>query len=184
MDQHYWAHLIDHLMKYGIEFESGLTDQEFEAIESKYQFKFPPDLRQFLQIALPVSHRFPNWRKNCGEVFRQDKEWILAGINFDIERNNFWWGGWGEKPENLFEAFQIAEREIAKAPVMIPVYSHRFIPVEPNLSGNPIFSIYQTDIIYYGYDLASYYIQEFSTMRLEPQTGQQKRLVQLDFGVN
>jgi hypothetical protein len=44
---------------------------------------------------------------------------------------------------------------------MIPVYSHRYLPAEPCEAGNPVFSIYQTDIIHYGYDLADYFAREF-----------------------
>jgi hypothetical protein len=38
----------------GIRFEPGLTDAEVLAAEEKYGFRFPPDLRIFLQVALPV----------------------------------------------------------------------------------------------------------------------------------
>jgi hypothetical protein len=44
---------------------------------------------------------------------------------------------------------------------MIPVYSHRYLPAEPCEAGNPVLSIYQTDIIHYGYDLADYFAREF-----------------------
>ncbi|HEY6270031.1 MAG TPA: hypothetical protein VIX11_17150 [Candidatus Acidoferrum sp.] len=44
---------------------------------------------------------------------------------------------------------------------MIPIFSHRFLPAEPATAGNPILSVYQTDIIYYGTDLASYFANEF-----------------------
>ncbi len=44
---------------------------------------------------------------------------------------------------------------------MIPVFSHRYIPSEPCLPGNPVFSIMGTDILYYGYDLTSYFFAEF-----------------------
>ena len=51
--------------------------------------------------------------------------------------------------------------EVAKAPRLIPILSHRYMPDDPPLAGNPVFSVYQTDIIYYGYDLASYFESEF-----------------------
>jgi len=41
--------------------------------------------------------------------------------------------------------------------VPIPVYSHRYLPSEPKATGNPVLSVHQTDIIYYGNDLASYF---------------------------
>src|SRR2546421_12678344 len=63
---------------------------------------------------------------------------------------------------NLDEAFQIARQAVAKAPVLIPICSHRFLPAEPCEAGNPVFSIHQTDIIYYGSDLLDYLQNEFS----------------------
>jgi hypothetical protein len=35
------------------------------------------------------------------------------------------------------------------------------IPDDPHLEGNPVFSVHQTDIIYYGYDLEDYLRHEF-----------------------
>jgi hypothetical protein len=36
------------------------------------------------------------------------------------------------------------------------------IPAEPFKPGNPVFSVYQTDIIIYGNDLLSYFAHEFA----------------------
>ena len=69
---------------------------------------------------------------------------------------------WGVKPSNLAEALQVAQKEVSRAPVLIPVYSHRYIPSEPELVSNPVYSVYQTDIIYFGYDLAGYFHMEFN----------------------
>ncbi len=48
---------------------------------------------------------------------------------------------------------------------MIPVFSHRYLPDDPNEAGNPVFSVYQTDIIYYGADLLDYFENEFAQPR-------------------
>jgi hypothetical protein len=45
--------------------------------------------------------------------------------------------------------------------VLVPVYVHRMMPDRPRASGNPIFSVHQTDIIYYGTDLRDDLIHEF-----------------------
>lgn len=45
---------------------------------------------------------------------------------------------------------------------MIPIYAHRYIPTTPLESGNPVFSIMQTDIIYYGTNLINYFCNEFN----------------------
>ncbi len=44
---------------------------------------------------------------------------------------------------------------------VVPIFGHRYIPSFPLEEGNPVFSVYQMDIIYYGYDLANYLSVEF-----------------------
>ncbi len=44
-------------------FDAGLTDSEIDAVERKFGFSFPRDLRTVLQFALPVGKQFP---KFCG----------------------------------------------------------------------------------------------------------------------
>jgi hypothetical protein len=45
---------------------------------------------------------------------------------------------------------------------MIPVYAHRYLPAGRGTHGHPVLSIYQTDIILYGTDLAEYIDREFT----------------------
>lgn len=58
-------------------------------------------------------------------------------------------------------ACAIAHQAIEQAPRLIPIAGHRYIPDAPAEAGNPIFSVYQTDIIYYGRDLFEYLENEF-----------------------
>ncbi|MFF4651151.1 hypothetical protein [Streptomyces sp. NPDC001380] len=46
-------------------------------------------------------------------------------------------------------------------PVLVPVFSHRFLPAFRGTTGDPVLSVYQTDIIYSGADLAGYLLREF-----------------------
>jgi hypothetical protein len=161
MDTAHWLNLIELLKAIGVEFDSGLTDQEVEDTEKKFSFRFPPDLRAFLQTALPTSTRFPNWRSVDETKLREMLDWPFHGCLFDVERNGFWLPEWGPRPKLLADAFRIATEKIAEAPKLIPIYSHRFIPEEPQEAGNPIFSIYQMDIIYYGFDLEDHLRHEF-----------------------
>ena len=50
--------------------------------------------------------------------------------------------------------------KINSAEILIPIYSHRFIPNKLS-SGYPIFSVYGADIIFYGKNLLDYYEREF-----------------------
>jgi hypothetical protein len=149
----------------GVSFEPGLSDRECERIEQRVGFRFPPDLRSFLQFALPVSHGFYDWRRGPEEKLREALHWPLEGMCFDIEYAGFWVKAWGPKPEDLQDRFSIARERLARAPRLIPVYGHRYIPDRPHESGNPIFSVWQTDIIYYGFDLADYFSKELCVPR-------------------
>jgi hypothetical protein len=144
-----------------IAFDEGLTDDEFEAIEARFRLVFPPDLRTLLALALPVSDGFPDWRSGSEDDLERMLEWPADGICFDIERAGFWLESWGEQPLDLDAAIAIAREQIAQAPTLIPIYGHRYIADEPAESGNPVFSVYQTDIILYGSDLQDYLEREF-----------------------
>ncbi|ENX34605.1 hypothetical protein F889_01893 [Acinetobacter colistiniresistens] len=161
--------LHDEMLKKGIRFETGLTYTELEAIEQLFAFHFPIDLKIFLNHYLPISEKawgFPNWRKAlCDD---QEKNMIIdrlnypkEGIAFDIQQG-FWLDEWGIAPNEVSERLTIFENNFKKYPMMIPIYSHRYIPVVPYEAENPIFSIMQTDIIYYGTDLINYFCNEFS----------------------
>ncbi len=43
-----------------VEFAPGLSDREIAAVEKRFKFRFPPDLRAFLQTALPSGPQFPD----------------------------------------------------------------------------------------------------------------------------
>src|SRR5262249_429710 len=127
---------------------------------------------EFLSLGLPVSENFPDWRTGVMQrrqesvSIEQVLTWPLEGICFDIERNNFWMSEWGPRPERLEEALDHARQKVREAPMLIPIFSHRYLPSEPASSGNPIFSVWQTDIICYGIDLKSYLAREFE-LRVE-----------------
>jgi hypothetical protein len=159
--------LVAQLREVGIGFEEGLRPKEVSEIEARYNFSFPPDLREFLATGLPISPNFPNWRTGQMEIPRglipieENLNWPMTGICFDIEKNDFWMPDWGPRPKDADKALQRAREIINEAPKLIPVYGHRFLPTEPMLAGNPVLSVWQADIIYYGTDLVSYLGREF-----------------------
>jgi hypothetical protein len=177
-----WQELVDQLRgatyqfglitrttpNYRVEFDVGLTDAEAAAAEARFAFRFPPDLRAFLQTALPRGPRFPDWRSGEEAALRDWLDLPRQGILFDIEHNGFWLSEWGTRPDTLEQAFRVAGELIAAAPKLIPIYGHRMMPDEPHLPGNPVFSVHQTDIIHYGYDLADYLRHEFHLPGREP----------------
>ena len=143
-----------------VRFEPGLTDLEVGAVEDRFGFRFPTDLRSFLQTALPTGPRFPDWRTPSSSALVDQLAWPFEGIAFDIEKSAFWWEPWGPRPAALPDAIAVAKAAVDCAPRLIPVFGHRYLPAEPDLAGNPVFSVYQTDIIHYGVDLERYLLCE------------------------
>lgn len=160
-DPDYLDSLIAKLRIWKVEFAPGLSDTEVVQVEQRYGFTFPPDLRCFLQYALPISERWVNWRDDTEVEIRERLNWPVEGICWDVEYANFWMDAWGPKPTELSAAVAVVHQQVESAPRLIPIYSHRYLPAEPLQIGNPVFSIYQTDIIHYGYDLAHYLAREF-----------------------
>jgi hypothetical protein len=178
MDLEYYSTTLEQA---GVKFARGLSEAEAQQVESTYQFRFPPDLRAFLMHALPVSDGWPNWRDAPKREILRMLDWPLEGMLFDIESNSFWPEEWGTKPDSLHAAFAVAKSNVAQAPKLIPVYSHRYIPDTPEDTGNPVFSVYQTDIIQYGADLCNYLENEFHSYFKTPRFHYKEPIRQIAF---
>ncbi|MFF9200528.1 hypothetical protein ACF1AE_01555 [Streptomyces sp. NPDC014986] len=159
------------------EFEAGLTEAEFTRIEREYGFEFADDHRAFLAAGLPTnvppedgqtwSRPWPEWRGGDLDSLRRQLDWPVEGVLLDVEHNAFWYEGWGERPANGTAALDTARRHLAEVPVMVPVYAHRYLPAGRGSFGHPVLSMWQTDVIFYGLDLADYMHQEFDEARGE-----------------
>ena len=156
-----WGDTVDRMRSRGIGFDVGLTDTEVAAAERRFGFRFPPDLRAFLQTALPQGEPFPDWRAGNEAELRDWLDQPRHGVVFDVEHNGFWLEEWGPRPATLVAAKMVVEQLVATAPRLIPIYMHRMIPAKPHLAGNPVFSVHQTDIIVYGTDLQDYIAHDF-----------------------
>lgn len=166
----------------GTRWLNGLKEQEIVAIEGHYQLHFPPDYRLFLQMlhsvdrpmvgvrfienntkVLGTSPSFYNWQTDTTSI-QSAYEWLVYGLVFDVRQNNLWLPGWGAKPGTL-EAQEARVRDLVNtAPKLIPVFGHRYLLAEPCEAGNPVFSIYQSDMIIYCEDLHSYFLHEFGDL--------------------
>ena len=155
-----WSSELE-LLRQRVTLRPGLTPKELERAEEIHRFRFPPDLRSLLSHALPRGPDFPDWRKPKSAALIRQMTWPFRGMAFDIERNAFWWPPWGPRPAALADALALAKSAVEAAPRLIPIFGHRYLPAEPEEAGNPVFSIYQTDIIHYGKDLRSYLANEF-----------------------
>ena len=169
------------LAQAGVVLAPGLTAGEIDRAEQTYALVFPPDLRELLMFALPVSAGWPDWRAGDDPRIRAQLRAPYEGICFDIEHDAFWLDAWGARPTVLAEAFAIAKKHVDAAPTLIPIRGHRYLPSRPSVSGNPVFSVHQTDIIHYGADLWNYLENEFHGAFETPEYQLTQLLRHIDF---
>jgi hypothetical protein len=141
--------------------QRGLTDREVARVEQTFGFQFADDHRAFLAAGLPIGPSWPDWRRGDPAALRERLDRPVHGVLFDVEHNGYWHESWGERPGDRRAAVAAAEPHLRKVPQMVPVFGHRFLPAGRGSHGHPVLSIHQTDIIYYGYDLADYIHREF-----------------------
>ena len=147
----------------------GLTGAEFARIERDYGFEFADDHRAFLAAGLPLKtpepyerrNPWPDWRDGDPGDLRKMLDWPVEGALFDVQYDDLWHPSWGQRPADMSTALSAARRHLARAPKMIPVWGHRYLPAGRGTYGYPVLSIWQTDIIIYGTDLANYIASEF-----------------------
>lgn len=147
-----------------VEWGKGYTESELDDAQQKFGLVFPPDLLAVLRDRrLPRGH---DWTDEA--AIRSAMAWPLRGLLFDVEQNDLWWPEWGEKPATPEARAEILRSEVSRAPKLIPLLAHRYLPEQPHEAGNPVFSVYQSDVIYYGADLADYFEREFEETRNAP----------------
>lgn len=136
----------------------GYTLSDLEAAQERYDLRFPPDLMELLLDRRPVDGW--DWRSDDAGI-RRALSHPLDGLLFDLEHNDLWWPEWGERPTSAEERAEVLTAIVGTAPRLIPVVAHRYIPETPHEAGNPVFSVMQADVIYYGANLAEYFANEF-----------------------
>ncbi|KAL3846267.1 hypothetical protein ACJIZ3_003670 [Penstemon smallii] len=153
----YAKNLINHLHSSNIPVEPGLSDEEFSAVESSFNFKFPPDLRSILQEGLPVGPGFPNWRCSSKQQLDILTNLPILGICKEVSRNGLWPDYWGEKPNDIDRALKLAKGLLKKAPVLVPIYRHFYMPTTPFMAGNPVFYVHGKVVRMWSFDIARFF---------------------------
>ena len=148
--------IVDRLRQADVVLERGLSEAEFERIEHDYEFGFSSVHREFLATVLPLGGGWCDWRHGVRDEFSQ--AWQLGGVLFDVEHNVFWPRSWGPRPADLEAALQVASARLAQVPPLIRLHGHRFLAAD--IPG-PVFSVHQTDVVYYGDNLLDYIANEF-----------------------
>jgi hypothetical protein len=144
----------------GVWLDPGLTADELADVERRFGFTFCADHRALLTLAVPVGDRWPDWLDDDEAPVRAQLAWPVDGIVHEVLHDGFWPASWGPRPTGD-DREAVARRHLESVPTMVPVYSHRYLPGGGAPAGTPVFSIYGTDVIHYGSDLADYLTREF-----------------------
>ncbi|WP_132877731.1 hypothetical protein [Tamaricihabitans halophyticus] len=152
---------VDALKRGGVRISPGLSEDELDSVEGRFGFRFAPDHRALLSAILPLGDSWVDWREDPEEELRRRLAWPAEGVLFDVEHAGFWPESWGPRPAGLDAALRIATERFAEVPKLVPVFSHRYLPGNTDRRGVPVFSVYQTDVIYYGTHLLDYVHREF-----------------------
>lgn len=150
----------------GVRLEAGLSRAEQKAIEARFGFTFAPDHAALLSTCVPVGERWPDWRSDPESSLARRLDAPVDGALFDVSVNGFWPTSWGVRPEDPQEAAGVARRRLLLWPKMVPLFSHRYMAA--GRAGRVVFSIHQTDVIYYGSNLHDYFEREFDSFGNQP----------------
>lgn len=156
--------VLTHLKNSGVQVQSGLSESEFARAEAEFGFAFPPDLKAILSAGLPLGPGFPDWRSSGSSRLQLHASMNLpiAAISFHIARNALWSKSWGPRPSDPEKALRIARNALKRAPLLIPIFNHCYIPCNPCLAGNPIFYVDENRIFCCGFDLSDFFNRESS----------------------
>lgn len=148
--------IINRMKEAGVCFSSGLTNDTLAKVEKTYEICFPDSLKEFYLAALPISKEntsFPRWNDFSQENIAAIRQLMRAPYQWlkqDMEKG-FWLSVWdGKTIDELFE----------NAPKLIPIYSHRYVPML-NHPNPPVISTVGRDTVCYGVSLEDYLLREF-----------------------
>jgi hypothetical protein len=145
----------------GVRLDRGLTEADVKRVEKKYGFAFGPDHRALLRTALPLGDAWLNWRHATPAKIRERLQAPIESVVFDVLHNDFWATAWGARPGDQKAAERTAREQLSAAPVLLPLFGHRYLPAAPAPAGSPVFSVQQSDVIVYAADLLDYVDVEF-----------------------
>ena len=137
----------------------GYTQGELGRAQEKFGLVFPPDLIALLRERRPAAGH--DWADEA--EIRRALDWPCHSIVHSVEINSVWWPEWGERPPDADGREEVLRSIVSRAPKLIPLISHRYLPEQPHEPGNPVFSVFGFDAVCYGTDLADYFAREFSS---------------------
>jgi len=139
---------------------TGYRQSELDEIQRRWALRFPPDLIEQLLRRRPLVAGGFDWLETSDTEIESMLRWPMEGFAFDVLENGLWWPEWGAKPPEASAQIERLRQIIGKAPKLIPLFGHRYLPETPFEPGNPVFSVYQSDVIHYGASIADWIEQE------------------------
>jgi hypothetical protein len=138
----------------------GISGEQLDQIESEFGFSFAQDHRELLSLATPKSEGWLDWQTTSAAEIQARLDWPLESILWDAHNNNFWPPAWGRKPKRDEDLDDAVKAQFELVPKLVPLFGHRFMPAGPGLAAAPVFSVYGSDVIYYGENLPDYVAHE------------------------
>jgi hypothetical protein len=148
----------------------GYTQAELDSAQHRFGLVFPPDLIALLREKRPIEGH--DWADDA--AIRRALDWPVNGLLHSVESGSLWWPEWGTRPANAHARGEVLRDVVSRAPKLIPLIGHRYLPEQPHETGNPVFSIFGADAIHYGVNLHDYFEREFSGWHCRPWPGQIK----------
>jgi hypothetical protein len=133
-----------------VRWEHGYTQAELDDAQEKFGLLFPPDLVSLLRDRRPFDGH--DWTDEV--AIRRALEWPIEGLLCSVGSGFIWRPEWGEQPTSPDARKEVARQMTSHAPKLIPLIGHRYLPEEPREAGNPVLSVFHSDVIYYGTNLA------------------------------
>jgi hypothetical protein len=140
----------------------GYSQAELDDVQAKWEIRFPQDLIEQLRerrLLIDAPDCF-DWVTADPEHIRERLAWPFESYWRSVERHEIWWPEWGERPTSLTDQKEKLRWIFGEAPKLIPLIGIRYIPDEPHESGNPVFSVMASDIVYYGANLIDWLERE------------------------
>jgi hypothetical protein len=141
-----------------VHWTKGYTQSELDRAQRRFGLVFPPDLIALLRRRRPVEGH--HWTDD--RAISRALEWLFASLLHSVEHGQLWWSEWGRWPSTARAREETLREIIFRAPKLIPLIAHRYLPEQPHEAGNPVFSIYGVDAICYGANLNDYFEREFA----------------------
>lgn len=153
-----------------VEWTQGYSVSELDDAQARYGLRFPPDFIALLREPQPI-HIY-DWRHDDVAI-RKALEWPLEGLLFDLEHSDLWRPQWGDRPDTMGGRAERVTDLVHAAPRLVPIFGHFYVPEEPCVSGNPVFSVWQSEVTHYATDLTDYVRRQAGpgAVPLEPVTG-------------